>query len=208
MEANVTAILGGGPLAATTRPAPTNSVHHWQQGPADLIPLNKARTRWKFLWYLDSHPGLTRKQALALLYGVINHPLSWERAGVQFARTMDARKANVWVRVAPASNSACGPGSAGCYSWGHDATTDKPVVHIGSEYVGDPGAWAVLVNMELGGHACFRMLDMYNPVHQPYQGGVMGTWGDAARTSFFPSQLEIDAAKAWLRGEAKYVHDD
>ena len=205
-------IAGRGALAAAA-PSEDGLPHHWEQGPADVQPTNRSRTlrrgsgqaRWRFSWYLDRHDGLGRREALRLLYVVLNHPLSWERAGVQFVRTMDREAAHVWLRIAPAAESACGEGSAGCYSWGYEA---KPVVHIGSEYAGDAGAFALLVNMELGGHACFRMLDMYSAAHQPYPGGVMGTWGDAARTNYYPSSAEITAAREWLQGRAAHVHWD
>jgi hypothetical protein len=186
------------------RAAPTDTVHHWMQGPQDV---ERARSGWRFRWYLDRHDGLTRRAALRLLYGVINHPLGWERTGVRFARTMDRSRAHILIRIAPAGESACGPGSAGCYC--DTSCEDKAVAHIGSEYIDQPGAFAELVNMELGGHGCFRALDMYNAVHQPYNpGGCMGTWEDAARSGFMPSDAEISSAKAWLRGEAEFIHDD
>ncbi|MEK6252007.1 MAG: hypothetical protein AABM43_08710 [Actinomycetota bacterium] len=62
--------------------------------------------------------------------------------------------------------------------------------------------------MELCGHGTFRMNDMYTTQHQPYEGAVMGTWGDAGKTVYYPNDNEIQWAKAWLAGEAQFVHND
>ena len=182
-------------------------VHHWQQGPADV---HRYRcNKWKFYWYLDSIvplPGqiVTRRQILSTLYAVINHPLSWERSGVQFVRTHFKSRANILIRFGPQNDSACGPGSAGCYWW--DSQAQKPIAYMGIEYLNNPSVMAELINMELMGHGCFRMWDMYTSEHQPYPGGVMGTWEDSRKTDYFPSELEIVSAKAWLLGLAKHVH--
>ena len=187
----------------------SNMPHHWEQGPGDVHSVPRRRWAWKFRWYLDSvvaPPGqtLSRRQALQLMYYVLNHPQSWERTGVQFVRTTNRALADILVRFGPQDLSACGPGSAGCYWW--DSTAQKPIAYIGSEHIGNPNFMAELINMELCGHGAFNMWDMYTPEHQPYPGGVMGTWEDARKTDYFPSALEIEAAKTWLRGEAPHVH--
>lgn len=196
--------LGVRPRGAPRR-APTNAPHHWAQGPQDV---ERTKRGWRFRWYLDRAEGASRATILRAIYAVINHPRGWERTGVRFVRTMDRASANILLRIAPAAESACGPGSAGCYC---DNCESKPVAHVGSEYLGKPGAFALILNMELQGHGCFRMVDSYSSPHQPYTtGGVMGTWEDAERTGYMPSDAEIEGAKLWLNGEvpAERIHDD
>ena len=53
----------------------------------------------------------------------------------------------------------------------------------------------------------YVVADHYNPIHQPYW-GVLGTWPVARAVGGYPTDEEIAAAAAWLRGEAVHVHDD
>lgn len=196
-----------------TTPAPVPASgplpHHWEQGPQDVKrvrPFNERGRRFahKFYWYLERVEGTSRRQALTAIYEVLHHQRSWERSGVKWVRTYLPWRANVRLRVIPRDTTVCGPGAGGCYSWG----TGTPLAEVGVEYLGT-AAFAEILNMELAGHGTFRMLDMYNEVHQriPYE-GVMGTWGDAAKTAYYPSDSEIESAKAWLQGRAAIVHED
>lgn len=190
-----------------------NPLHFWTRGPQDVVPvkpftLGGQRFQWKFSWFLERVEGVSRRAALRAIYQVLRDPRSWERVGVRWVRTMDRARANIVVRVIPMATTVCGPGAAGCYSSGYEAD-GKPVAELGVEYLGKP-EFAELVNMELCGHGTFRALDMYNPIHQPYVGGCMGTWSDARPYGYYPSETEIAAVKAWLAGEteARYIHDD
>lgn len=198
------------PLRRGHMTQPTDGlVHHWEQGPGDVHRVKGSKQYpWKFWWYLDSViplPGqsLSRKSVLRTMYSVLNHPRSWERSGVQFVRTMSRAKADILVRFGPAGNSVCGSGAAGCFSW----KGGKKLAYIGVEYAAWPEAMIYIIGMELCGHGTFSMLDHYNPVHQPYTGS-MGSWDDAAKGGYFPTDTEIQCAKAWLRGEAVHIHMD
>lgn len=153
--------------------------------------------RWRFHWYLDRVEGTTRAKALRALYDVLLAPQGWTRAGVQWARTMDPAKADIVVRVIPQDTTVCGPGSAGCYSWGGGK---PPAAEMGVEYIDRPGPWAALVGMELQGHGTFRADDQYFAVHQPYPYGVMGSWAAMASAGYFPTEAEIQDTITWLEG--------
>lgn len=194
--------------------AANERVHHWEPGPQDVPKLSKPvyqrgrKFTHRYRWYLHEVRGTTRSRAAEAMYEVLHHQFSWERTGVLWTRTYDPGLAHIWVSFVPMSETPCGSGAAGCYSWGYHGR--PPQADIGVEYMDDKGALAELINMELIGHGTFRMLDMYNAVHQPYAGGCMGTWADAARFGYYPSQQEIDCAVEWLKGEtpAAFLHDD
>lgn len=194
------------PAVPATGPLP----HHWAQGPADVRPVRPFNERghrfeWKFYWYLDKVEGTSRRQALTGIYQVLHHPLSWERTGVKWVRTYLPWRANVRLRVIPRDATVCGPGSGGCYSWGGGRT---PLAEVGVEYMGTP-AFAEILNMELCGHGTFRMHDLYidHPELADTYTGVMGTWGQAAKASYYPSDGDIEGARLWLEGRAPNVHD-
>lgn len=197
--------------------APTSDVHFWEAGPQDVIRLASPRYDhvgrglrfdWLYRWQLGRVEGVSRSKALSKIWEVLHHPLSWERAGVHWSRsTTTLYPPQIVINVLPAAQSACGEGSAGCYEWGGGL----PIATLGVEYIDDPRWWALLVNMELCGHGTFRMLDMYSEAHQPYlPGGTMGTFSDASRTSFYPSDVEIRAARDWLAGRVppERIHED
>lgn len=187
--------------------------HFWERGPGALARLPRPiyargrRIEWRFRWFLNVVEGTSRAVAARSIYAVLRHQRSWERAGVVWSRTYDRAVADAWVNVLPMDKTACGPGAAGCYSWGY--AEHPPLVEIGVEYVGDAAAWATILNMELCGHATFKALDMYNPAHQPYAGSL-GTWSEALKVSGYPTDTEIAAARQWLRGEtpAELLHED
>lgn len=200
----------------TTRHPPTvrlaagadnQTPHHWIQGPQDVtrrrLAHNGRKCEWVMYWYLDRVEGTGRRAAAAAINAVIKHPQSWERSGLAFVRTYKRDKAHVLVSVIPADKTACGQGAAGCYSWDGVST---PAAELGVEYLGRP-EWAELVNMELGGHAAFRMSDMYAGAGHDAASyvGVMGTWGGAAKSSYYPSDAEIADAAGWLIGRARFV---
>lgn len=192
-------------------------LHFFAPGPADVRPVRRHRIRlrdgttravtWTMPWYLDRVEGTTRATALRRLYDVLLAPQGWTRAGVHWARVTRREDAAVIVRVIPQDTTACGPGSAGCYSWGYEPD-GKPVAEIGVEYIDRPGPWAALVQMELCGHGTVRADDQYTRVHQPYRCGVMGDWPAVACAGYMPTPAEIEASIQWLRGEtpADRVH--
>lgn len=198
-------------MPTTPAAAAGTAPHHWQQGPADVHPVKPftnggRRYAWKFYWCLDKVVGTSRSAALRGIYSVINAPQGWARAGVRWVRTMDPAKADILVRVIPQDTSVCGPGSAGCYSWG---SSGKPVAEIGVESLGNPFELRVVLGMELCGHGTFRMADGYLKVHQPYV-GVLGTWDQARAVDGYPTDEEIAGAQQWLKGQTppELIHED
>lgn len=190
--------------------------HHWDDGPLDVRPVapgttvrlrdgTRQKVTHEFLWYLDAVRGTDRRTAAKRLHDVLLAPGGWTKAGVRWRRVSTRAEADVVVRVVPQDETVCGPGSAGCYSWGYE---DKPVAEVGVEYIGDPGGWSMLVGMELCGHGTFRMHDGYTREHMPYSGS-MGTWAEAKAHNWLPSENEIASAKAWLAGQtpAAQRHD-
>ena len=202
---------GGGMTLVATDPrlSPTVPPHHFFQGPMDVLPAglddyllrlrdgSKVRITHRFYWYLDRVEGTTRRKALKRLYDHLLHPQGWAQMGIHWVRTTDRELAQVWVRVLPQDTSVCGPGSAGCYSWGYDA---RPVAEVGVEYIDREGPWNVLVGMELCWHGTVRGDDMYLAPHQPYYGS-MGTWANAAAVNYLPVPAEIQSGKEWLAGQ-------
>ena len=195
-------------------PAGANGTpHHWMTGPGNCRPARPfwardaaGRTRrytWRLPWVLDEVRGISRGTARRALYRVLRDPLGWEGSGVRFVRVSDPANAAVRVRVIPGAESVCGPGAAGCYSWGGGGT---PLVEVGVEYLNRPGPWAVIVGMELCAHAAFAMSDMYDARHQPYV-GALGTWEQAAAAGWRPTAAEITDARAWLANELGIVID-
>lgn len=195
----------------TIRVMPVNGAVpvHFFAGPGPMDVRRVSRNRWRFNWYLNVVEGTTRGKAIKAISAVLKHPQSWARTGVSWVRTTDWSKANILVNVIPEDKTECGPGSAGCYSWGD---SDLPRAEVGVEYIDDPEMFALLINMELCGHGTFRMTDMYQgDGHSPNSYiGVMGNDVAARRSGFYPSEAEIASAKAWLRGEtpADLIHND
>jgi len=195
---------------------PTRTPHHWLQGPQDVTPVRPFTARdsagtplrfaYRFRWLLERVEGTTRREAVRAIYAVLRHPRSWERAGVRFVRTFAREDAHILVRVIPADRTVCGPGSAGCYSWGYEPD-GKPVAEIGVEYLPWSESLAVILGMELCAHGAFRAADMYSPAHQPYE-GVLGDWAAAARAGYYPTDAEIADAREWLAGRAPFIHDE
>ncbi len=205
------------PLRAMGATAEGTPPHHWQRGPADVRPLpspvrvklrggGTAEATHEFRWFLDRVAGTDRRTAARRLYDVFLDPTGWVRAGVRWKRVKDRADADIVVRVIPQDETVCGPGSAGCYSWGYEAD-GKPVAEMGVEHIGREGPWLVIVGMEAQGHGTFRVHDHY--VNHPGYQGVMGTWESAAAFGFSPSNAEIEGARRWLRGEtpAELIHE-
>ena len=204
-------IKGGRTHGSNVPAGQTVVVHHWAQGPQDVLKVapftarrqdGPHRYEWKFYWYLDRLNGTTKQQALTAIYDVLRNPQSWERTGVRWVCTQDKRKANILVSVIPMNGTYCGQGAAGCYC---ENCESQATSELGAEYQGS-SSFAELVNMELCGHGTFRMHDMYTgPAHAGYE-GVMGTWESAGKTQYYPTDDEIEWAKLWLDGQAQYVH--
>ena len=197
-------------LAPIALPSNTVPPHHFFQGPMDVLPVgmddyqlrlrdgSKVRITHRFYWYLDRVEGATRRKALKRLYDHLLHPKGWARMGIHWVRTTDRALAHILVRVIPQDTTVCGPGSAGCYSWGYEPD-GKPVAEVGVEYLDREGPWNVLVGMELCWHGTVRGDDMYLAPHQPYYGS-MGTWANAAAVNYLPVPAEIESGKQWLAG--------
>jgi len=184
--------------------------HHWEQGPQkvhSVMPFTHDgfRCSWRWTWYLDRVEGTGRRVAGKAIRAVLANPLSWQRTGVAWVRTYDRVAADIEVSVIPEDNTACGKGAAGCFSWDGQTT---PKAELGVEYIGDPNGFAELVNMEVCGHGTFAMADMYTGAGHDSANyvGVMGTWGGTAKSHYYPSDAEIADAKAWLAGQAPYIH--
>lgn len=207
-------LLGGAPSVRASAGDAQTVPHHWDAGPTSALPLDRPYTRagvrytHRMRWYLDRVEGTSRKAALAAIGQVLHDPRAWGRAGVAFVRTTKREEAQILLRVIPQDTTVCGRGAAGCWS-SSGAAGEPPVAEIGAEYVGNPVAFATILGMELCGHGCFHLLDMYNPAHQPYL-GAMGTWGQAQAVGGFPTDAEITAARTWLDGKTdpRYIHDD
>lgn len=183
---------------------------HFFDGPGPMnvtrIPRRRIRLRdgtyrtcsWEFRWYLERVEGTTRTKALRRVYDVLLDPRGWTRAGVHWKRVIDPARANIRVSVLPQDLTVCGPGAAGCFSWGGGRT---PLAEMGVEYIDRPGPWASLTNMEMVGHGTFKADDMYFAIHQPHLVGVMGTWAAMARAGYMPTDAEIADTMTWLEGK-------
>lgn len=156
------------------------------------------------LWYLGEVHGMSRRDAFRRINDVLLDPNGWVRTGVHFRRVNDETQAHAVVSVVAPGTTVCGRGAAGCASWGGDGA---PLAEVASDLAGNAGAWRMVVAMELPGHLVFALDDMYLPQHQPYDGS-MGTWAAAKARGYYPSDAEIEAAKAWLAGatDPRYVH--
>ncbi len=199
------------------RPSTTVPPHHFFQGPKDVIKVSspylltmrdgsKQKITHKFRWFLADVRGTTRAKALRRLYDHLKHPKGWSQSGIHFVRVYHRENAQIIVRVIPKDETVCGPGSAGCYSYGYESD-GKPAAEVGVEYIDREGPWNVLVGMELCGHGAVRMDDGYLSPHQPYYGS-MGTWKQAAAVGYLPVPAEIQSAKDWLNGAvpAERIH--
>lgn len=184
--------------------------HFWARGPLDVTRLPQPRqvrlrdgtrrtVEWEVKWFLDRVSGTDRSTASKRLYDVFLHPDGWTRAGVRWRRTTDRAAAHIVIRVIPQDETVCGPGSAGCYSWGYEAD-GKAVAEMGVEHIDREGPWRVISGMECCGHGTFRIHDGY--INHPNYQGVMGDWKSTTLFGYSPSNEEIEGAKVWLAGQA------
>jgi hypothetical protein len=176
----------------------------------DVESLNRARTRWQFRWFLEGGiDGVdeTDDHIAASVDFVLRQ--GWAKTGVEFVQVGSLAVAHIVLRLTDAAppawpNIPWGPG------WYYrDDSINKNVAQVSArpEYFRESRKWAYLVGMEMVGHGCFRMWDMYTAEHAPYLLGVMGDWEAALANSGLPTPTEIECAKAWLRSEAVHVHD-
>lgn len=195
------------PSGARAAPVGPAGPHFWARGPLDVVPLNRAKTRWRFRWYLERVDGMSKREALRAIYAVLHDPRGWARSGVHFVRTMDQAQAHIRLAIIPSGTSVCGANAAGCYSSTPGAL---PLAEVDVTYLRDPLTARIVLGMELCGHGCFRALDGYTAPHQPYGDGVLGTWAEARAVAGYPSDWEIAGVQQWLRGEtpAAAIHDD
>lgn len=196
---------------------PDNLPHHWAQGPLDVwakrqwyFPKQRVPSlRWGFrYWIQDGVLGVTRESLSKRVDLVLNHhPRSWRRAGVDFIEVTQHQDAEIVLRFsdAPPIDWPNMTGFLGLYY--HDRHSGKNVAQVtpSRQYFDDPTSLAYILGMELAGHGCFRMHDGYLHGHEPYK-GAMGGWEEAKQSLGFPTDLEIQSAKAWLKGEAFFVH--
>lgn len=192
---------------ALAAPGDGDVPHFWLGGPQDVAALPKPRrvrlrdgsrgeVTHEMRWRLDRVQGTSRRLARKRLYDVFLDPGGWVRAGLRFREVGKTETPNILVSVIPEDGTRCGAGAAGCYSWTGDG---PPWAEVGVEYLDRDGPWKLIVGMECAGHP-IRMADMYTAEHQPYAGS-MGTWESAVPFGFLPSNAEVAAARAWLRGE-------
>ena len=190
-------------------------LHFWERGPGDTPRVAKpyklvlrdgsqVRITHRMPWALGRVEGMTRSAALKAIYGVLLHPRSWSRTGVHWPRVTDPRKAKIIVNIVPEGETVCGANASGCYSWGGGRT---PWAEVEAQYVANPGAFAMILGMELCGHGTFSVHDAY--INHPGFIGSMGTWAAARQVGWFPTRQEIEAARTWLRGETPpaLIHD-
>lgn len=184
--------------------------HHWINGPQDVEPLNQARTRWQFRWWLEpsAHVDIIGEDDIAYWVDVLLNKIerSWgARTGVQFVQVRQ-ELAHITFRF----SNDIPPGATGwAAGWNYqEAGHNIAQISPNGSVLGNPYLFAHLLGMELVGHGCFRMHDMYT---EPHGGalyrGAMGLWHPAlADVMAFPSDDEITSAKLWLQGKAEFVH--
>ena len=185
-----------------------NTPHHWTNGPADVDPLNQARTRWQFRWWLEPGPGVTAlgEDNIAHYVDVVLNKVqsSWgARVGVAFVQVPRRDLAHIVLRFSDAIPPGATFWAGGWYF--HDTQIDANIAQISPSVFNDIMMFAYLVGMEMVGHGCFRMHDMYTDNHGPYR-GAMGNWHPADPWTAFPSDEEVESAKLWLHGAAVHVH--
>ena len=193
-------------------------VHHWTQGPRDVVPLYapirywEKRWEWQFCWYLetpDAFPGVSGEELAEKVHYTLNmHGLGWRRSGVFFSQVDSIEKAHIVLRFtdSPPPDYPNMTGFLGVYYADRGIGKNVSQVTARREHFDNPTTFAYILGMELAGHGCFRMWDMYISEHEPYLLGSMGGWAAAERSFGFPSETEIQCAKAWLKGQAVHVH--
>ena len=184
-------------------------VHHWVQGPMDvrrIQPVDIEGTDriafWVFNYWIENVlavPGVIPHVLGERVDWVLNRaPLAWSRTGVLFHRVHRVEDAQIVLRFSDAPPTgwpdlAWGPG------WYYrDDIIGKNVAQVTTkpEYFNHAESLAYYLGMELAGHGCFRMWDMYTAAHAPYLEGIMGDYSAALVNGGYPSTLEIEAAKA------------
>ena len=193
-------------------------VHHWVQGPRDVVPLYapirfwEVRFDWQFCWFLetpDAIPGVSSEElAYKVNYTLNVHGLGWHRSGVHFSQIDTMDRAQIVLRFTdrPPPPFPDMTNFLGAYYYDPGIGKNVAQVTAGRGYFDTPSVFAYILGMELAGHGCFRMWDMYIPEHEPYPSGSMGGYEAAMKSWGFPSELEIESAKAWLQGKAIHVH--
>ena len=176
----------------------------------DVDPLNRARTRWQFRWWLEPGPGVDAlgEDNIARQVDIVLNKVqsSWgATTGVAFVQVPRRELAHIVLRFSDTTPPGAAGWGAGWYYW--DPMIGWPVAQITTQIgvFDDIMMFAYLVGMEMVGHGCFRMHDMYTSQHLPYV-GAMGSWHPADPWTAFPSASEIAAAKEWLQGRAVHVH--
>ena len=188
--------------------------HHWSQGPMDVEPLNAARTRWQFRWWLEpgEHVGALGQPNSASddyiarnVDFVLNQvPGTWgKRTGVQFVQVGRLQAAHITLRI----SNAIPPGATmWAPGWNFTDAQGRNIAQISpSMLYANTLLLLYVVGMEMVGHGCFRMHDMYTPNHSPYV-GAMGNWHPADPYTALPSDDEAEDAQLWLQGLAPHVH--
>jgi len=202
--------------------SPDGLPHHWVQGPQDVTQLHapievfEKRFTHQFTWMLDDtratrsmRPSAREDFRYQVNYTLNLHGLGWHRTGVHFSEVFDRNKAHVLLRIGDDIPPGADPPvwAPGWHYW--DGNKAIAQITARADYLGGYSAWSpgfvYILGMELAGHACFRMWDMYTLPHLPYT-GAMGGWVEAMKTRGYPTQLEIDSGKAWLQGNAVHVH--
>lgn len=167
---------------------------------------------WEFRYWIEppSEPWPFEPWVYAAkCHFILTDPRGWARSGVNFRRVDTMAECDIIIRFtdAPPPDWPELPWGAGWYY--HDSKLGKNVAQVTPQaaYFNDTPAYNYFVGMEVVGHGTFRMWDMYIPEHEPYPVGAMGGYAAAMETDGWPTDTEIECAKAWLRGEAVHVHD-
>jgi hypothetical protein len=190
---------------------PARLLHHWQAPPGPAVRASRpyrVRVRdgttrvvqWRMPWYLDRVEGCSRSKAITRLYDVLLDPRGWINAGVHWVRVRNRAQAKILFRVIPAAETVCGPGSAGCFSWGYP--DGKTIAENGVEYIDRDNAWQAITGMEAQGHGTFLAHDLY--INHPEFNAiptVMGTWKSMAQAGYRPTEADLYSAKLFLAGK-------
>ena len=167
--------------------------------------------RWEFRWWLESPPsipGFSTEDILKKVAFILDGaPLSWGvKTGVRFRQVQTMDEADIVLRITvgppPGLPRFTGPG------WYYfDPNIQKAVAQVTDQpfYWEHPWIMNYILGMELVGHGCFRMWDMYIPEHEPYLRGSMGGFTAAEAAQGWPSDLEAWCGNEWLGGRAKHI---
>ena len=177
----------------------------------DVRPIG--RSAWEFRYWVEPTPDMAWLDAQAWFnkcHWILNaDPRSWgARTGIFFRRVTLLGECDIVIRFSNGPPPDW-PDLVGNGWYYRDHQLGKNVAHVTArpEVFNNSAAFNYILGMEVVGHGTLRMWDMYDiiPEHVPYI-GAMGGWVEAMLNDGWPTDTEIECAKAWLKGEAVNVH--